>query len=262
MTTLKLTSEECISKGGINANVSRVEIFTSDIPLIPSQLFTAFPNMNSILISSSVVRRIQPNALLNAVNLISFGMTYSQIQEIQAFAFAGAFRLNALEIFSSQLESIHETAFDELSSLRFLFLERNRLTQLPVNVFRGLISVTHIFLDHNQLTSLDGRIFEANTQLNRISLQNNQINAVGENFFNTLVNLHIFNFLDNICASNTWTINGSTTIATIREAMTLCFDNFVVTPTPEPEDDLKKFTLELRGSLIVRDENDNIVLSI
>lgn len=241
-----------------NTLVFRVEIGASSIPFIIPQLFTTFPNLATLGISDGGILRIQTNAFANAGNLRSLNVIdNADLQEIQANAFAGAPRLVMLEILMCQLRTIHATAFNGLSELQSLNLEGNQIQQIPVDVFRPLTALNIIDLSSNSLEVIDGRLFNANTNLVAIVFYRNSISAIGKSILDNLPNIRSFNMVGNICANATWTIGvAGTTIETVREGLNSCFDNSI---EPPPEEDVKRYIIELRGSLVVRNENGTVV---
>lgn len=250
--------------GMSNADVHRVDILSSSTPFIISQIFTTFPNLEQFWIRGGVgLTRIQANAFANATNLRLIEIAgNNQLRIIHANAFTGASNVEILRLFSNRIETIHETAFSELSSLRSLELESNRIQSLHHFVFRSLASLEELMLSDNLMESIDGRTLANNGQITRLDFSRNRVNALGRTFLDSLTRLQTLNTLGNLCASNFWIVDGFfVTMDILRAALGNCFANFVE-PPPEPEDDVKKFTLELRGSLIIRDENGNEIIRL
>lgn len=245
-------------QGQTNADVERIEVMVSNIPFIIVQLLTTFPNVHTFSLSSSGLTRIQSNAFSNGTNLRSISITFNPLTTIAANAFFGASNLEFLDLLGNQLEFIHELAFNGLTSLQQIFGDHNRLQVLHHNVFRTLISLDSLYLANNQLESLDGRLLSNNNNMRRLDIARNQINAIGRNFLDGIPSLSSFNTVGNRCTNSFWTIGGVTTIETVRLALAPCFDNFV----EPPEDDVKIFTLELRGSLILRLENGTEIIRL
>lgn len=165
----------------------------------------------------------------------------------------------------NQLDTLYETSFAGPSSLRALSLFGNQISQLPVNVFQSLTALETLVLSDNRLESIDGRLLANSSNLVRIDLARNQINAIGRSFLNGLPRLHSLSTLVNRCSNNFWIIGGSTTIATIQQGLSECFnnnDNNLPEVPDVPENELKTFTIELRGSLIIRDEDGNQIIRL
>lgn len=234
-----------------DADVTKIEIYGGIIPFIVTEFFTTFANVRFLTISNSGLKRIQADAFTNALNLESFVSYRNPLQSIGSNAFSGAINLFDIDLSFNEIENIHETAFSGLHVVEFLNIGANNLSYLHPEVFRSFTNLTYIILANNQLTSIDGELFANNRLLRNVNFQTNQINSIGTSFLDGLDDLLSLNMDQNICVNTHWVITGSTTIETVREDLQQCFENSL----PPPTDEVKKFVLELRGSLIIRDEN-------
>lgn len=246
------------SPGQSNANVQGILILVSTIPFIVTQLFTTFPNVIALNINAGLTR-IQSNAFANAENLEFASISNNNnLRTVAANGFTGAGNLQVLDLNFNQIETVHETAFVGLSSLTHLYLDRNNINELHVNLFRPLTSLLMLILSENRLESLDGRLLENNRLIEHLEINRNQVNAIGRSFLDNFAQLEFFSFVENICANNFWFIGGTTTIDTIRQGLAVCFDNFI----EGPDDEVKRFVLQLRGSLTINDENGNEIVTL
>lgn len=244
--------------GQSNANVRRVEIANSNIPFIVTQIFSTFPNLNTFLImTDSGLNRIQPGAFSSATNLQFITITSNRnLRTIPASAFIGTPRVTFLDLFNNQIETVHEMAFNGLDFIQMLFLDFNRIRQLPVNVFRQLTDLNTLYLSNNSLTALHGNIVANNPNLEELRLLDNPINAIGRNFLINNQRLQSLNMLRNECADSFWIVGqNQVTVETIRQGLSTCFDNAVETP-------VKRFMLELRGTLALQNEDGSEIIRI
>lgn len=213
--------------GRNNLDVEKVFIDTSDTPFIITQLFTTFPNTAEMTIWSSRLTRIQSNAFENAHNLRFVRFMGNPLATIHANAFTRASNLRDLDFFDNSIEFIHESAFHGLALLESLYIEQSRISELPPNVFQSLVSLRSLSLSGNSISSIDGRLLANSPQLYSLRIDRNQINAIERTFLDPLPNLVFFNMQTNLCASNMWTIDGSTvSFDTLRLSLATCFDNF------------------------------------
>lgn len=243
-------------------NVARVIILWSNIPFIITQLFTSFPFLDTLYMMGSGLTRIQTNAFNRAHNLrvIEF-IENPEFRAIHANGFLGATNLRWIDFHANQIDHIHEAAFSGLISLETLFLDVNQIHELPAKLFQPLIKLEWVVISDNQLETLDGSLFANNSNVERLSIARNRIDAIGRSFLDGMPKLLMFNTLENICANNVWFIDGvGVTLDTVRQGLTTCFDNSV--DVEVPKDDVRKFTLELRGTLIIRDENGTEIIRI
>lgn len=242
-----------------NENVTNVEIYGGNVPFIITQIFQNFPNVRSMTISYAGLSRIQTKAFSNAVNLLTFVAYENSISSIEPYAFTGALSLNLINLYQNRIQNIHESAFYGVYSLMFLNLGSNNLSQLPQNLFDSQKSLTHLSVQFNHLETLDGRIFSNNLLLQDISFFGNQINSTGRGLVDGLNDLMYFDMRLNQCVDSQWTLFGSVTLKTVIEGLEECVANY---PVEQPIDEVRNLTLELRGSLVIRDEKGNEILRL
>lgn len=241
--------------GRSNADVQRVDVVDSTTPFIIVQLFTTFENLEMLIVTSSELSRIQPNAFANATNLKTLAIGENPLRSLDSQAFADLTQLTTLSLFNGDLESIDERSFEGLQLLEILFLSGNKIAALPRNVFRSLENLFFITLERNLLESLHGDTFANNRNVQQISLEGNKVNALGGNFLDNLPRLSYLNMEGNRCVSGTWGVNVVTPKEEVLRILQPCFDNYV-------EDGVKIFTIELRGSLVLRDQSGNEILRL
>lgn len=243
-----------------DADVLEVVILHSNVPFIPTQIFTTFPNLELFTAHDSGLTRVESHAFSSAINVNLVVITENpELREIEANAFQGATNLDILILADNQIETLHEEAFAATPHLQSITLFNNSLSQLPLNVFRFMTTLTYLDLSFNQLERLDGRLFENVTQMFILDLAGNRVNAVGRSFFDAFSMDHLFliDFTDNVCVDHYWILGGSINIDNVRRDMEQCFLNF---ETPDPE--VRTFILELRGSLILRDVNGTEIIRL
>lgn len=245
--------------GWDNSRIRWVEMWSSDIPFIVTQMFTTFPNLEYVVHGTNLLR-IQENAFANAANLRRLEISWApQLKTIDENAFAGATRLDWLQIFRCGIETIDENAFNGLSALNQLELQDLEIRELPPNVFRPLPALEVLWMSWNSLEKLDGRLFAHKPDMRIITLNHNRINAVERNFLDNLLRLRDFGMSLNLCVDKVWRIGfEGLTINRVREDLRECFDNF----GPEPEEEEKRFVIELTGHLEVFDENGTEIMSL
>lgn len=238
-------------------DVARIEVYGGSVPFIIPEFFTTFPNVRILVFSPAGLRRIQPNAFMNATNLLFFASYRNPLRSFEANAFTGASNLNDIDVYDNELDIIHENAFVGLDNLHYLNLGANLLENLHPNVFRPLSNIIRISLAVNHLESLQRDLFANNQQLEYLSFYINRINAIDRGFIDSFEgsNLNYLDLLHNQCVDALWIIDESTTLDTIRSELEECFAN------AEP-DDVRTFILELRGSLILRDQNGTEILRL
>lgn len=243
-------------EGFDDVDVTKVEQFGGNVSFVITELFTTFTNLRRLQLSFTGLTRIQSNAFANADNLESFLSYGNPLRVLEENAFSGIQSLTSIDLAFNQVEIIHELAFEGLSNLEFLGLGNNNIGQLHPSLFQALSNLTNLQLASNRLETLDGRIFDNNQRLATIGFYGNQINAMGRGILDRLDALYILDMRQNRCDSTYWFVYDDVTVDTIREGLRICFENHVEV------DDVKKFVLELHGTLILRDEQGNVVLRL
>jgi hypothetical protein len=211
--------------GRSNNDVQRLKIMFANIPFVISTLFSVFPNVQSLTIDSAQLSRIQPGAFDNAAQLTTVTIIRNSIRRLPARLFPAASRLRTIDVDTNLIVEVDENAFEGLSNLQQLYLDQNSITSLPPNVFRPLPLLRNLFLQHNQLTSLDGSLFANNPLLFQLDIDRNQVNTIGRSFLNGLNNLLSFSLVGNVCVNRFWSIQGSTTLESVKADLEPCFVN-------------------------------------
>lgn len=243
--------------GFTHHSVTRV-YFTSgtNISHVLTEIFEAFPNLEDFSMLSLGLPRIQEGAFDDAGNLIALSINDNLLTELESNRFVTLSRLLHLDLGHNRIETIHSDAFNMLISLQNLFLGNNRLQNLEVGTFTQLPALRSIFLNTIQLRSIDGRLFASNTEMSKVFIYNSEINAIGNDFLDNLPQLSIIDLRGNDCIDAAFSIDEDNTIDMIRPRFSQCFTNF------NGNNETKTFVIELRGSLILRDENGNIVVEL
>lgn len=84
--------------GRDNSQAKRVEISNANIPLIITQLFTTFPNLEILKVTAGGLVKIQPGAFKSAGKLTEVLFMGNNIASIEANAFLGASNLQQVNL--------------------------------------------------------------------------------------------------------------------------------------------------------------------
>lgn len=204
-----------------NNDVRRIQIIFADIPFIIAQLFVTFPGVSAVYIWRGGLRRIQPQAFINARNVREIGMS------------------------NNPIEVINENAFNGLHEVRQLFIENNEIRNLHFSSFQGMPALERLHCTGNQLEQLDGRLIANNLLLEQMSFDGNQINFIQRSFLDNQPRLTALDLRGNRCVDRRWSLSGTnaTTIENIRQDLSSCFDNF------DNREESGTFKLQLRGTM-------------
>jgi Leucine-rich repeat (LRR) protein len=212
------------SAGTDTAQVFYALFQSSNIYYVPSQIFTTFPNMDTVNIGGSNLHQIKANTFQDAYSLKIFWAQYHSLSTLQADAFLGAKNLELINLnggeltqisgyafrglpklyqillSSNKLTKLDPSTFSTLSSLKDIFLADNQLVEVPENLFQYNTKLGVVHLKKNKLTFIPNNLFKNNLLLNQIYLGDNQIRFLSNTMFSHLTNLQYFFFEKNICA--------------------------------------------------------------
>jgi len=233
-----------------NLDVNQVEIFNQPIPFVIREFFTTFPNLDTLFIFGGLLQRIQDDAFAFAQNLTLIAIFNIPIRVLPANFLAGTKIQNFQISNCAELEKIDQNAFYGLNTLEDIHIRNTRIKFIPENVFSTLPNLLRVSLQDNPIQTLPSEIFHNNFRLRIISLFNNRINAIGRNLVENFVNLPdlgTFSLNGNVCANSGFI---AANIPAIHEALQDCYRNYV---------QRRHFELELQGSLVIRDENGDVI---
>ena len=241
-----------------NSMVGRVVIAPrSSIPFIMTQIFTEFGNLNTLWWVDGGLVAIQQNAFENARNLRNLYIIDNLLlTEIPANAFSGAVNLVELTMRHNRIVRVHPQAFYGVSNLIVIRLDMNHIHHLAPNVFAQLPNLREVNLNDNAVEDLDGRIFASNPQMAFAFFVRNEIGAIGRSLLDNIGSLRVLNLNGNICVSHDFSIVTPEDLEAMRPILRQCFENF------GDESDVRRFTLEVRGSLVLFDEDGNEIVSL
>lgn len=242
-------------EGLTNDDVVRATVYGGSVPFIITQFFTTFPNIRMMAISPSGLLRIQSKAFVGAYNLEQFASYRNPLTTVESYGFAYAQNLTEIDLYNNAITTIDNNAFEGLESLIYLNIGGNNISTLSPELFSSLSSLTHFSGALNQIASLPGNTFANNRRLRNVDFFNNRIDAIGRSFLDSLDDVITIDLRGNVCSTSFWTLSNDTTIDVVRKELEPCFANFV----EPPNGDVKTFVMELRGTLIIRDQNGNEV---
>jgi Leucine-rich repeat (LRR) protein len=239
--------------GRTNADVRNLKFADCTMNRIPANIFNVFPNVEFFAISNCGTMSFIPPDFLFAGNVRNIRIGENTVNMIGPLTFVSVSNTEVLHLNSNGIATVHLTAFTGLTRLRELNLNNNRLTTITTRQLLPLINLEVFTAVDNQISQIDGRLFVHSPSMRRVDLRNNAINAVGSSFLNINENLEELWFSGNQCASRDFVIGGDVDLRTIRNTFGACFEN-----SPWGT----QITLDVTGSLVIFDENEQLLLRI
>lgn len=239
--------------GRANEDVRNLRILNSTINRIPALIFTVFPNIEAVEVLNCGVMRFVPPDFYQAKALRELRVVDNDGLSLGNSAF---FYLNILETLildNNNLSAIGATPFTSLVSLQTLSLANNQIRTLTPRMMSPLRNLRTFDVSNNVVEEIDGRLFFNSPLVEIINLSGNRINAVGASIVNINENLQQIWFEGNNCIDQNFVIGTGVDLGTIRENLAECFTN-----SPFGT----QITLNVAGSLVIFDENDQVLLRI
>lgn len=124
-----------------NSDVDAVVYFDSRTKYIPNSLFTVFPNLEYIVVTSCHLEKIRPHYFKNAMMLKTIWISKNNIKDLIAHSFVEAPYIEYINLPDNKIESIHKMSFSGLHHLKGIYLQNNRISNLHPETFSHLGSL-------------------------------------------------------------------------------------------------------------------------
>lgn len=189
--------------------------FYQNSRIIPSVICQQFPNLVSMVVSSSQIEVILTEAFSFCFNLEQLFINQNRIQTVWPFAFANSPRLRILDLANNEISFIHQSSFrntsiellelafnhlttynqvwcDDISeTITYLDLSFNRIATLPDSTFTDLLRLETLNLVSNpDIENIPGNAFTGLTQLTTLGLSRTNIRELIPSWFTDLGNLN------------------------------------------------------------------------
>jgi Leucine rich repeat len=246
-----------------DGNVTRIFITSSIFPVVITQLWTRFLGVHEYHFTESTFddTRIQAGAFANAQSLRAIVQEGTRTTGIVANSFNGAPNVERLSLARNLLTNLPANALNGLGNLRSLDLSQNQIQTVAETFFRPSTLLGEILLDVNLIRRIPSTLFSTNVQLQNVQINSNAINEIGPRILDNLTNLRFLSLSNNQCISNSWSNIGTTGPSkdTIRNQLSLCFENYGTDVPLPPPGGKRNYYLVLRGLITLYDMDGNLV---
>lgn len=230
----------------------------STTPHVLSQAFRAFPNLRSYQTIRVELEEIVSGDFIDGENLENIAIDQNPLlTTIPARAFTGASNLKTITLRENAISTIHADAFQGINKLEHVSLYNNRLKVLPENIFKQHPFLRHFGMGFNLIETLSSQLFENNPKIEVLDFFGSRINAVERNFFDNFENPELLYFGENQCINGMFFVNDENPMEKILPEFETCFQNF-----DKIADETRTLTMELRGSLVIRDQDGEEIVRI
>lgn len=174
---------------------------------IPTEVFDAFPNLETFRVNSQVTT-IRAEDLEKTSNLTELVLS-NQLKGLSRGIFPVHNRLVFLSFESNRIASIEDYTFEHLNHLFGLKLQQNLLEEIRLNTFTGLTALYVLNLNRNRIRTIQDGAFDSLNELQFLHLQENQLETLPNGIFTGLRNLtdlsisknrihHVYNSLQHL----------------------------------------------------------------
>lgn len=226
------TNERIIFGGqhqpGMNImNVVKINMASSNISFIIPELFSTFPNTESIEMRSMVLNHfVEPPRSIGTNKVTSVTLANNQITTLNAKVFNGLSNVIELFLFTNSLTNIDGNAFFGLENVRLMHFALSSIKTLPSTIFHPLRSMKVLHFYDNGIEHIDAVLFVNNRELVSLILEDNRISSIAPTFMDNLNSLRFINLERNQCINQRFRINDNNTLNDVQTALQICFNNF------------------------------------
>lgn len=228
--TFKSNKTRTINFNGLNsADYAKVTTLTINHPplhIFLTEIFTSFPNLQMLDVSTDGSTAIPPFGFINATNLVDLRIDQTTMAPLNNNAFYGANKLTSIRI--SSILRLNENAFAGLTNLVCLEILSSDIGPwpLPKNIFSPLINLKKLTLWNINISKIPATLFANNLNLELLGIVDDLV-AVEKTFVENLKNLkhiYIFGQSDGPCSRASWTYPDP--ISQFHSAMSQCYSRF------------------------------------
>lgn len=237
--------------GQSNFDVDTIVLIHPPLPFFVSEIFTIFPNLKTMNLHGGTHLHIQSGSFENASHLQTLYISNGGHAELSNFALTGAGNLTNLQINDIEVLRIDELAFDGLRALETLLIFRSNIHRLGENTFSSLVNLNRFQLHQGHVDTIPAKLFANNYLLRSIFFVGVPINQIERSFIDKLEQLQELALELTSCVDNFWS-NVQENLEQIHRDLEPCYRR---------HDDMPRlFSMELRGSMIVRDQRGELLV--
>lgn len=167
-------------------SIRRVQIVSqSGVKYFPSDLFTAFVNLEELRMNSTGLEELNENDFLLPMKLVELDLSGNRLRVINSGVFSHVAKFAQTLPQPSNISTIAVSRNQPmpLYKLRTLILDRNEIADIEDHSFRGLISLFDLRLKENRLRIVRNQTFVGLPSLAFLDLAKNQIETIEEGAF-------------------------------------------------------------------------------
>jgi Leucine-rich repeat (LRR) protein len=210
--------------GKSDSDVTVVDYKSSKLSEIPAEIFTAFGNLEQLIVKSTGLESLKP--LKNCKNLREFKGSENKIQSLESEIFADCFNLQLIDLNSNEIRILKP--LKNCQKLQKFLGSQSHIESLSKETFAECLSLEFIELKSNKIKKLPAYTFEKNLKLVSIDLSQNLINGISPcEKFQGFEKLMSVNLTGNKCVNAVLVIN-NIDLRDVQKQLSLCHSSWLM----------------------------------
>lgn len=159
---------------------------------VPSEIFTAYKNVEILNLERAEIAQIDENTFRDAHNLKHLSLKHNEIRVLESSTFNGVENLESLDLTFNQIENLPTGIFRNLTKLKELTLTDNKIKNVDETTFFSLTQLSTLSLG-NELNEISPNLFSQNHEITFLDLKKNRLT---NDVYDAIKHLHKLQFLD------------------------------------------------------------------
>ncbi|CAD6235648.1 GSCOCG00007949001-RA-CDS [Cotesia congregata] len=154
--------------------LQEIHISRTNLTIITSQDFDAFPVLLHLFVTANAVARIAQGAFKKLPMLVTLDLSVNELELLPQERLRGLEHLKLLNLTRNRLKELEDFPADS-KSLQFLDLSFNQITHIGGNTFRYLANLEELHLRGNWVSRISGDAFKMMKKLRLLDLSRNYL---------------------------------------------------------------------------------------
>ncbi|XP_034948193.1 protein artichoke-like [Chelonus insularis] len=185
MTANPLTRIHEFSSEARYPSLQEIHISGTNLTIVTSQDFEAFPALLHLFMGRNLISRISPSAFRGLPKLLTLDLSANALELVPQERMKGLEHLKLLNLTHNRLKELEDFPMD-LKSLQILDLSYNQISTIGKNTFQYLGNLAELHLYDNKISSISPDAFKPLKKLRILDLSRNYLANLPLNAFRPL----------------------------------------------------------------------------
>ncbi|KAM6904754.1 uncharacterized protein FYW49_014836 [Xenentodon cancila] len=174
-----------------------LELGGNKLSVISSRAFTGLWSLRVLVLTSSMIQEIQPQAFFSLSFLEKLDLSWNQLTTLPVDFSTSLSSLKELRLEHNDLHYISGYSLEFLDNMEKLDLSYNQLVSVGPGVFRGLSRLRQLYLHNNRLAVVQRGSFDMLPGLEVLQMRNNNISQMDTDALAPLYSLAVLDLEGN-----------------------------------------------------------------